>query len=186
MGLYTQIVSATISVGIDNIATCSCHLLSYKGISCKHLICMLTSIGVTTISNYMILDRWKINNFESDVQPDPNTSDESRELNLLITRCSNISRISQEANEEVKNELRNVIAKLETKFGVFIDKPTNDSISRFVERSNWVTVIENPKFAKTKGSGKNTGRPGKADSRFKSYRKIIIPKIKCCSTCIEN
>lgn len=46
-----------------------------------------------------------------------------------------------------------------------------------------MTIIGNPKIAKTKRSGKNTGRPSKTDTRFKTYREILIPKIKYCGTC---
>lgn len=119
----------------------------------------------------------------SESDPLPHTLYKSKELNLLITRCSNISRISEEANEEGKKELRIAIDRLETKFGVQIDKPINGSITRFVERSNWVTVIGNTKTTKIKGRGINTGRLGKADSRYKSYREILIPKIKCYGKC---
>lgn len=66
------------------------------------------------------------------------------------------------------------------KFSRIVENRRNGSITRFVENSDWVTIIENPKIAKTKGSRKNTGRPGKADSKFKSYREILIPKIKYC------
>lgn len=49
-----------------------------------------------------------------------------------------------------------------------------------------MTVIGNLKVTKTKGSDKNTGRPNKADARFKSYREIIIPKMKCYGKCRQQ
>lgn len=145
---------------------------------------MLTSNGITTIPSYMILDRWRRTISQGEMQQDQPMG--MKELNMLYIRCLNVSRLSNIACEEVKKELRIAVENLELKFGRTVEKSKNGSITRFEKNTNWVTVIGNPKVEKPKGSGKNLGRPSKADSRFKSYREIVVPKIKCCGKCRQK
>lgn len=57
------------------------------------------------------------------------------------------------------------------------------SITRFESSNNSAPKIANPKNAKTKGRGKNVGRPSKSNPRFKSMRELRVPRLKACKKC---
>lgn len=95
-------------------------------------------------------------------------------LNQMFNRCAEIIANCKDVNEPLIDDLQRFLNKYETRNNITKQSTNRTSITRFEDRITTKPMVENPKMAKTKGSGKNTGRPSKADPRFKSTRELVV------------
>ncbi|KMZ65457.1 hypothetical protein ZOSMA_31G00420 [Zostera marina] len=186
IGMFTQIQSAKITCpSISAPSMCTYGLFSSKGIPCRYIINYLISNGITTLLEALIMSRWKKTPKNSTTCNEEILCPRPNELNQMFNRCAEIITNSEDVNEPLIEELQRFLNEYETRNKITKISASRTSIKWFEDRITTQPIVGNPKKAKTKGSGKNTGRPSKADPRFKSTRELVVKSKRTCKNCHE-
>ncbi|KMZ76176.1 hypothetical protein ZOSMA_105G00030 [Zostera marina] len=187
VGIYTQIQSAKITCNdLEDTPSCSCHLFSSKAIPCRHIICFLTTTGRTSLPNDLICDRWKKTENKSQTRAEGIQKPVGTALASIFNRCARLIGNNVKIEDEIISKMNGILQEFEALHSTGNRQSVSRSITRFEDKITTMPLIGNPKVAKTKGSGKNTGRPGKADPRFKSTREIKVKRPRCCKKCQQQ